>query len=164
MCLTALTCHALVRSTPSPSHSFLHHKANVCQLERFHTHALQIFEHPDVLPGVQAALGSTTPNSKVEGHSTAATVTLGHHTSPLTSLAVGGETSCVTSSTRAGSGSHRRCYMVWGSSSGSLVFFGALTYKWRSRGVEILPCLVADASAIQQALAVEGGRMNGRGW
>lgn len=38
-------------------------------------------------------------------------------------------------------------HMVWGSSSGWLVFYGALTFGWASHGYEILPNLVDTAEA-----------------
>ena len=55
------------------------------------------------------------------------------------------------SSTTASTTSARgRCYVVWGSSVGWLVFFGCLAYGWRSRGVEILGCLVEEARQAEE--------------
>jgi hypothetical protein len=48
-------------------------------------------------------------------------------------------------------------HVVWGSSTGWLAFYGALAFGWAdNRGVEILPCLVADADATAQHFAVPG--------
>ncbi|PNH09640.1 hypothetical protein TSOC_003722 [Tetrabaena socialis] len=51
-----------------------------------------------------------------------------------------------------------REYVVWGSSCGWLVLYGALTYGWRSRGVELLSCLhrCAEGAAEAQAGALAG--------
>lgn len=38
-----------------------------------------------------------------------------------------------------------RRYMVWGSSSGSLVLYASLAYGWSCVGVELLHCLSARA-------------------
>ncbi|KXZ49842.1 hypothetical protein GPECTOR_19g293 [Gonium pectorale] len=48
-----------------------------------------------------------------------------------------------------------REYVVWGSSCGWLVLYGALTYGWRSRGVEILACL--HETAVQVAAQLPAG-------
>ncbi|GLC39360.1 hypothetical protein PLESTM_000887500 [Pleodorina starrii] len=51
-----------------------------------------------------------------------------------------------------------REYVVWGSSCGWLVLYGALTYAWRSRGVELLSCLheCAQRTAAEQAAELSG--------
>ncbi|OQR97934.1 hypothetical protein ACHHYP_09451 [Achlya hypogyna] len=51
---------------------------------------------------------------------------------------------------------HPEACTVFGSSTGSLVFYTALLTGRPVRGVEILPCLVADAQAIAAACAVPG--------
>ncbi|GLI66675.1 hypothetical protein VaNZ11_010606 [Volvox africanus] len=51
-----------------------------------------------------------------------------------------------------------REYVVWGSSCGWLVLYGALTYGWRSRGVELLSCLHSCAERVvtEQGAALPG--------
>lgn len=49
-----------------------------------------------------------------------------------------------------------RQYVVWGSSTGWLVFFGAITFGWRCRGVEILPCLHEEACRLAAELQLQG--------
>ena len=48
-----------------------------------------------------------------------------------------------------GDAEEREAFVVWGSSLGWLVFYAALTYGVRSRGVELLPgpCLACDSYA-----------------
>jgi hypothetical protein len=47
---------------------------------------------------------------------------------------------------------------VWGSSSGWLVFYAALAFGWqgRCRGVELLPCLVAEARRVAAEVGITG--------
>ncbi|GIL68795.1 hypothetical protein Vafri_22030 [Volvox africanus] len=54
--------------------------------------------------------------------------------------------------------SEGREYVVWGSSCGWLVLYGALTYGWRSRGVELLSCLhgCAERVVTEQGAALTG--------
>ncbi|KAI8470449.1 MAG: hypothetical protein J3K34DRAFT_509624 [Monoraphidium minutum] len=50
-----------------------------------------------------------------------------------------------------------RSYMVWGSSTGWLAFYGASAFGWRAcRGVELLPCLVDEARAAAARLGFQG--------
>jgi hypothetical protein len=49
-------------------------------------------------------------------------------------------------------------FLVWGSSSGWLVFYAALAFGWqgRCRGVELLPCLVAEARRVAAEVGITG--------
>lgn len=48
-------------------------------------------------------------------------------------------------------------YMVWGSSLGWMVFYGALAAGWRAVGVELLSPLVQHAQHVAQQHGVTGG-------
>lgn len=51
----------------------------------------------------------------------------------------------------------QRRYMVWGSSAGWLVLYGAAAKGWRlCTGVELLPCLVQEARTAAARLGYEG--------
>ena len=57
---------------------------------------------------------------------------------------------------RQQAGTPPREYVVWGSSVGWLVFYGALTFGWRSVGVEILPGLHEAAAGVAEELHTQG--------
>mgnify|MGYP001811214550 CR=1 FL=1 len=56
-----------------------------------------------------------------------------------------------------GQATEQRRYMVWGSSTGWLVLYGAIAFGWRRcAGVELLACLVQEARQAAARLGVAG--------
>lgn len=87
---------------------------------------------------LQQAMGSA-PGAGGAGHDTCSSLSAG---APASCAAYNsGKNELVHSRGNSSGGAGARTYVVWGSSCGWMVLFGAAVFGWRCRGVELLRCL-----------------------